>query len=161
MKRRSDERGCGFLDSQTLLDYAAGNLEAGKADLVREHSRTCGTCEALMVEQAAVWAELDSWVPEPVSDGFNRTLWQKIGEAENAPWYRRLLESVRSAGWRPAVSLAAAAAFVAVGFVFDHSAGRTAGPVASTAGAGWGMTSGEADQVESSLEDIQLLRLME
>ena len=114
-----------------------------------------------MVEQAAVWAELDSWVPEPVSDGFNRTLWQKIGEAENAPWYRRLLESVRSAGWRPAVSLAAAAAFVAVGFVFDHSAGRTAGPVASTAGAGWGMTSGEADQVESSLEDIQLLRLME
>ncbi len=161
MKRDSDERGCGFLDNQTLLDYAAGNLEARRADLVREHSRTCSSCEALMVEQAAMWVELDCWVPEPVSDGFNRALWQRITDSETAPWYRRLLESMRSGGWRPAVSLAAGVAFVAVGFVFDHSVERTASPVASAVASGWGMTAVEADQVESSLEDIQLLRLIE
>ena len=89
------------------------------------------------------------WEPAPVSLDFNRRLWQRIDAAASAPWYKGLAEALRFANWKPVIPLTAAALVMAAGFLLDHPRnGNQAQGVSVT----------EADQVEQTLDDIQLLR---
>jgi hypothetical protein len=101
-----------------------------------------------------VWEALDAREPMPVSIDFNRRLWQKIDAMESAPWYERLAESMRMAHWKPAFTLALATLIVAAGFMLDHPGGRA--PVAGGS-SGADVSATEAEQVEQTLEDLQLL----
>ncbi|MEP6716323.1 MAG: hypothetical protein ABJC09_12175 [Terriglobia bacterium] len=117
----------------------------------------CPACAVFCEEQTAMWGALDTWAPKSVSMGFNRALWQKIAAADSAPWYRRLADSLRSGAWKVTFPLAAAALLMAAGFMFDHQTGRVppAGPGATVAS---GVSVSDAEQVEKTLDDIQLLR---
>lgn len=149
---------CPLLSEHTadvLLDYSAGQLDAMLTAELETHMLSCARCAAFKTEQADVWAALDLWEPAPVSMSFNRRLWQKIEEAASDSWYRKLADAMRFGAWKPVFPLAAAVFVVAAGFVFDHQ-----GPVTTTpntvSNAGVSMT--EVDQVEKTLDDLQLLR---
>jgi hypothetical protein len=114
-------------------------------------------CSAFLVDQAAVWSALDAWEPVPASMDFNRRLWQRIDAAATAPWYRTLVDSLRFGGWKPVFPLAAAILVIAGGFLLDHPGGApsVAPPTVQ------GVSFSEADQLEQTLDDIQLLRQLD
>jgi anti-sigma factor RsiW len=137
-----------------LLDYSAGRLDAVRVTGLERHMATCSRCAAFRLEQAAVWDALDSWRPAPVSTDFNRRLWHRI-DAANVPWYRALAGSLPYSIWKPAIPLAAAIVVLATGFLVDHPGAK----VAPVPGVSVSMT--EADQVEQTLDDIQLLHQLD
>ncbi len=146
---------CPLLSDQTadvLLDYSAGRLEPSRVVSFETHMESCDRCMTFRMQQADLWKALDTWEPEPVSMNFNRTLWQKIDQVAASPWYIKLADSMRFGAWKPAFPLAAAALVIAAGFVFDHPAGPTRNQVATIS------VVSEADQVENTLEEVQLLR---
>jgi anti-sigma factor RsiW len=136
-----------------LLDYSAHRLDPAKAAALERHMETCAGCAAFRVEQAAVMHALDAWEPAPVSLDFNRRLWRRIDGAEAAPWYARLVESLRFAQWKPVLPLTAAILLIAAGFIFDHPAQRTSAAPAQASS----VSVSEADQVEQTLDDLQML----
>jgi len=143
-------------ETDLLLDDAAGTLtrrgmDAETAAALTEHMNTCPACMALRRDQKAVWDALDLWEPPPVSADFNRRLWQRIDAAAAAPWYRSLVESLRIANWKPMIPLTLALLLVVGGFLLDH-------PRAKAPAAPGSVSMIEADQVEQTLDDIQLLR---
>jgi hypothetical protein len=143
-------------ETDLLLDDAAGTLarrglDAATMAALREHMEACPDCLAFRAGQKLVWDALDLWTPGPVSQDFNRRLWQRIDAAAAAPWYTRLGESLR-ASWKPLIPLTAAILVIAGGFLLDHpGATRPAHDV----------TIIEADQLEQTLDDIQLLRQLD
>jgi len=141
--------------AELLLDYSAGRLDAARRVTLEQHMKGCVPCSGFREEQASLWAALDSWEPEPVSSGFNRSLWQRIDAAAAAPWYRKLAGSLSLGGWKHAFPLAAALLIVAAGFVLDH---RGAGQASGTGMNGAAVSIMEADQVEKTLDEIQLLK---
>ena len=145
---------CPLQTEQTdlLLDYSAGRLDARGMALLAQHMETCRDCASFANEQKAVWDALDLWEPAPVSVDFNRQLWQRIEAAAAAPWYQRLGESLRFANWKPVIPLTAAILVIATGFLLDH-------PGAPSPAQGVSVT--EADQVEQTLDDIQLLQQLD
>lgn len=138
--------------TELLLDYSAGRLEAKTKTLLERHMETCPACAAFQTGQAAVWDALDAWEPAPVSLDFNRRLWQRIDASEAAPWYRNLSETLRYANWKPVVPLTAAILVIAAGFLLDNPGGKSPVP---------GVSVKEADQVEQTLDDIQLLHQLD
>jgi anti-sigma factor RsiW len=138
-----------------LLDYSAGRLDKARSARLERHMEACDACAAFRVEQSALWSALDEWEPEPVSMDFNRRLWHKIDVQAAAPWYWRLADSLRMGTWKSAIPLAAAALVVAVGFMMDHQGITPLTPgVAGTKG----VSITEVDQVEKTLDDVQLLK---
>jgi len=149
---------CPLKTEQTdlLLDDAAGTLarrglDAATMAALRDHMETCPDCLAFRAGQKMVWAALDLWEPGPVSQDFNRRLWQRIEAAAAEPWYARLADSLRMTSWKPLIPLAAAIMVIAGGFLLDHPAANKTPDV----------TIIEADQVEQTLDDIQLLRQLD
>ena len=69
------------------------------------------------------------------------------------PWYTRFAESLRRGAWKRAFPVAAAVVVIDAGFVLDH---KSVTP-RSTAR----VSIHEADQVEKTLDDIQLLRQLD
>jgi hypothetical protein len=137
---------CPLLTGETdlLLDYSAGRLPAARTAAVAHHMAGCPGCAQFLTGQAAVWKALDEWEPAPVSVDFNRRLWQRIDAAAAVPWYKNFGEI-----WKPAIPLTAALLVIAAGFLLDHPGVRqTRVP---------GVTLQEANQVEQTLDDIQLL----
>jgi anti-sigma factor RsiW len=141
-----------------LLDYSAGKLEPAKMLMLEEHMDLCSACAAFRVGQAEVWQALDAWEPAPVSMDFNRRLWQKIDAVEAAPWYRKLADSLRMGAWKPALPLTAAVFLVAAGFMMDHQGAVSVSPNISVSEVA---SVSEADQVEKTLDDLQLLRQLD
>ncbi|HTA44304.1 MAG TPA: zf-HC2 domain-containing protein [Bryobacteraceae bacterium] len=140
-----------------LLDYSAGRLDAARAAMLEQHTENCAACSTFLADQAAVWSTLDVWEPMPASMDFNRRLWQRIDAAATAPWYRTLVDSLRFGGWKPVFPLAVAILVIAGGFLMDHPGGVPAvsPPTAQ------GVSFSEADQLEQTLDDIQLLRQLD
>ncbi len=148
---------CPLLKEETrslLLDYSAGRLGAAEAATLARHMESCDACRAFGLEQTAVWDSLDAWQPGPVSVDFNRRLWQRIDAAAAVPWYRRLLDSFAPARRLPALTLLIALLVLAGGFLLDH---KGAEPAASNPVV-HGVSMTEVDQLEQTLDDIQLLR---
>jgi anti-sigma factor RsiW len=134
-----------------LLDYVAGSLAAAQLAEFERHAKECSRCDALAASQAAVWRNLEEWKPEPVSAGFNRELWRRIDADAAAPsWTARLHF------WKQLAPLAAVLALVVTGFVMDH---HSHPPV--TAPAAVAVSASEADQLERTLDDLQLLEAVD
>ena len=140
-----------------LLDYAAGRLDPARSAVLEHHMELCACCAAFRTEQKVLWNALDEWEPEPVSPSFNRTLWQRIDAVAGEPWYRRCIDALRFGGWKPAFPLAAAACVVTAGFLLDH----TSAPKPRVSVMTSGVSVAEVDQLEKTLDDIQLLRQLD
>jgi len=134
-----------------LLDYVAGSLNAAQLAGFERHAKECSRCDALVASQAAVWRSLDEWKPEPVSAGFNRELWRRIdADAAEPSWMARL------SFWKQVAPLAAVLALVVTGFVMDsHSRPPVTAPAAVA------VSASEADQLERTLDDLQLLEAVD
>ncbi len=143
--------------SDLLLEYSARRLDAARATLVARHVEVCAECSAFLAGQTAVWDALDAWEPPAVSMDFNRRLWQRIDRATEVPWYRGLLNALHGANWKPVFPMAAAVLVIAGAFVLDHQGERVVTPGAGTPG----VSIIEADQLEQTLDDIQLLRQLD
>jgi hypothetical protein len=136
---------------ELLLDYSAGRLNAPARASLELHMESCVDCASFRMEQTAVWDALDLWEPAPVSMDFNRNLWRRIDAAAARPWYRKLAEAIRLTDWKPILPLTAAVALIAAGFLLDHPGSKPAG----------GFTVNEVNQVEQTLDDIQLLHQLD
>ncbi|MDQ6706974.1 MAG: hypothetical protein M3Z85_13485 [Acidobacteriota bacterium] len=141
-----------------LLAYCARKLDADTAAILERHMAICPECAQLRDGQQTVWNALDSWQAPPVSADFDRRLFERI-DAADAPWYRRGWEYAREAFrplvWRPAFPLAAAGVLVVAGFLLDH---RSATTVSRPSVPEIRVSVTEADQVEKTLEDMEMLR---
>lgn len=142
---------------ELLLDYSAGRLDVARAAMLERHMESCADCSAFFAEQSAVWNALDAWEPMPASLDFNRRLWQRIDAAASAPWYRTLVDSLRFGGWKPLFPVAVAILVIAGGFLLDHPNSSGIRPVPTVQGVSFS----EADQLEQTLDDIQLLRQLD
>ncbi len=140
-----------------LLDYSARRLDASRAAALGRHVEVCGECSAFLAGQTAVWDALDEWTPPPVSMDFNRRLWQRIDRAAELPWYRGLFNALGAANWKPVFTMAVAVLVIAGGFLLDHRGERAVTPNAGMPG----VSIIEADQLEQTLDDIQLLRQLD
>jgi hypothetical protein len=142
-----------------LLDYSAGKLDQSASVRFERHIAACADCTAFVAGQSEVWKTLDAWEPVPVSMDFNRGLWKRIDAANAAPWYAKLADSLRMGAWKPALPLTAAAFLVATAFMMDH---QTAVQVTPKADSSYGsVTVTEAEQLEQTLDDIQLMRQLD
>ena len=148
--------------ADVLLDYSARRLDAARTLTLEQHMENCPDCALFRNEQAVVWDALDAWEPMPVSVDFNRRLWQRIDAAATACWYTRLADALRLANWKPAFPLAVAILLIAGGFLLDHPADKVAAPDVSTQGASiQDVSLTEADQLEQTLDDIQMLHQLD
>jgi anti-sigma factor RsiW len=149
--------------SDHLVAYAAGKLPAESAVNLELHLKSCAECAAMSKAQAAVWHTLDAWQPAPVSPDFDRRLYARIDAAESAPLITRILNSVRETFRpvmaQPAFAVAAATLVIATGFVLDHPprAPRPANSHAALHVSLFGTDQVELEQVESTLDDIEML----
>lgn len=138
-------------NKEWLLDYAAGRLESEKAVVVRQHVENCDVCARFVEAQQMVWNALDSWEPQAVSQDFDRRLYRAI-EARPASWMERFFGGFHLL-WRPAIPLAAACLLI-IASVILHTPQVPVSPAESQAR----MEKIEPDQVERTLDDIEMLR---
>ena len=126
-----------------LLEYSAGRLDRERTALLDRHVEACPACTRFVAEQRAVWDALGQWESPDLSTDFNRRLYQKIEAARPSSWLARWLQPL----WRPMVPVAAMCLLIAAG-VMLHT---PAHPVSRA-------ESVEPEQVERTLEDLQMLR---
>lgn len=138
-------------NKEWLLEYSAGRLDGERSALVASHLETCPECAGFVEAQQRVWHALSQWEPEPVSDGFDRRLYSRI-EAQPASWLDRLLRPFEPL-WRPIVPLAAACLLIVAGVVL-HTPQASLNPADSHVR----VEKIEAEQVERTLDDMQMLR---
>ena len=131
----------------TLLDFASGRLDASHAAQLSRHAQTCNDCSDFLNGQGQVWGVLDEFSAPALTVNFTPGVWQKIdAAAASETWLTRFRQALKDGIWRPALALAVATAFIATGFVYDHRASEMTVSVA------------EADQMQHTLEDLQLLQ---
>jgi anti-sigma factor RsiW len=136
---------------ELMMAYTAGTLEPEAQIALDRHMSVCQDCRDMAAEQKAVWDALDAWKPAPVSADFNARLYQKISEAEVAPWWQRLFRINWSWVLRPAVPVAAACATLVIAFLVKAPAVTHSSPVSS-------QQKVSIEQVERALDDMDMLK---
>jgi hypothetical protein len=154
---------------ELLLEYPTGRLDPAVQTALEEHVAVCFDCQQAIEGNSAVWEALDAWEPVPVSMDFNHRLWQKIEQAEaDRGWFDLRSFGLRRFGlrrfdlgrfnvsWKPALPVAL---LLVVGAIMVHNP-REPLSIQSVAGTN-GVTLSEVDQVESALDDLQLLQQLD
>jgi hypothetical protein len=137
------------------------------------HFESCAACAQASAQQSVLFSALDAWTVPEVSAGFNRNLYAKIDAAMASPWYERWATAIRQTFAQPAFAVAAVALVTVGGFFLDHPAGLVAGRVTlsrtmQASPQHWTqygtqhqatvqVSSTEAEQVERTLEDLEML----
>ena len=146
-------------NAELLLAYCARKLDPDSVAVLERHMAICPECANLRDGQQAVWTALDSWKTEPVSLDFDRRLHARIDAASAAPWYERawdrVCDGLRPMIWRPAYPVAAVCALAIAGFVLDKRPGVDPQPGQPSE---IRVSTTEAEQVETTLEDMEMLR---
>jgi len=140
---------------ELLLDYCAGTLEPAAAAEFSKHAADCAGCRRVIEAQREVWNLLDRWTPAEVPPDFDRRLYARIAREETAPlwvqWWRRFSRpAVPYTYWKPALTVAAACAVLALGLWV-----RTAGVPDSSPQIR--AENVDIEQVENTLEDLDML----
>lgn len=138
-------------DEEILIEYCAGTLEQTQAAAFERHFAECGDCARLVAGQRSVFALLDGWEPADISADFDHRLYARIAQENAEPAWLRWLNSL----WKPALVTATAGAALAVMFMVQAPpAGR---PHAADPSQHVRMETLDIDQVETALEDLELL----
>ena len=127
-------------------------LEPQKAAAVL-HFESCPACAEASMRQVLLFLALDAWKVPEVSASFNRILYAKIDAAMVSPWYERWSAALRQTFAQPAFAVAAVALVTIGGFLLDHPAGLTSRLTSATVQ----VSSLEAEQLERTLEDLEML----
>jgi hypothetical protein len=136
--------------AEILLDYCAGKLPPETLASFDLHKETCAECQDFCARQQAAWTALDVWEPEPVSENFDRALYARIEAFESRSWWKRW-------AWRPALSLGAACAAMAVALFIQtpvHQPKAAAPAMHDTTR----VETLEPEQLERTLEDLEMLK---
>jgi anti-sigma-K factor RskA len=141
--------------AETLLEYCAGTLGATQVAEFEAHLTECAECRRVVEAQRSVWIALDHYAVPEVSSNFDQRLYAGIARLDAAPWWRKAWQSMFDpalpwAAWKPAVSLAAACAVLAVGFLVRL-------PEPSDPGKQARVEAVDIEQVEQALEDLDML----
>jgi anti-sigma factor RsiW len=156
----------GESDAAMLLDYCNRRLDPESTALLERHIRQCPACEAFASSQALLWQTLDAYEAMPVSQDFDRSLYARIDAEQQKPTWTRLwlqLWNRFTMGgtltgaqlWRPALPVAACL-LVAAGLYLRPGMESAHSPdVAGVAGV---ESSIQAEQIETALEDMEMLR---
>lgn len=134
-----------------LLKYVGGRLDENAAAAVSRHLQTCHACTETVREYSAVFDALSAWHPPCISTNCNRTLPPGTEPANSEPWYKRMSGSLHPDFVRVGLPMAAGVVLIAAGLIFDHWFDSASAPVPR-------LSVTEAEQAESTLDDIQLLR---
>ena len=111
-------------DKDVLIEYSWGGpghgLDGARAGEIARHVAGCVDCRRVVEAQREVWLALDRFTAPEVSADFDAKLYARIAMEESAPvwrrWMRQIFEPpVPMAMWKPAVSLLAACAVLAIG----------------------------------------------
>ena len=138
-------------NAELLLSYSARRLNPECTAILEAHMELCPACREFRDGQRALWEALDQWEARPISPDFDRRLYRKIEEQEQLAWWSRAFRSLRPMFVRPPLPLAATACLVLVaGFLID-------GPARVNPGAD-SQIRGEVEQVERTLDDLDMLR---
>lgn len=133
-----------------LLDYCSCRLSSELKEVVEQHLAACTECRNLTDGQTAIWNALENWEAEPVSSGFDRTLYRRLETSRPslAGWWNRFTE------WTPALPVAAGA----LALLLVLAAPRPQAPAHPTALAIPAEHTLEPEQVERTLEDLEMLK---
>ena len=140
-------------NAELFLDYCARRLNPDAAAVLERHIALCPRCRRFRDEQETVWRALDSWEALPASREFDGRLYEKIDGASGAGWWRRLGSPLRPFLVGPAIPVAAAAGLILVASFLFHRSGGFAPPGGPPAR----MEMVDAEQVDKTLEDIEML----
>jgi anti-sigma factor RsiW len=136
---------------EMLVAHAAGALDLETAGALEQHLAGCAACRSVAADQAAVWKALDAWEAPPVSPDFDRRLYRRIDEGVRLSWWERLTRPFRPMPLRQTLPLTATAGLLLMaGLLLQHP-----GPIAPVAPRAEIV---RANQVESTLDDLDLLR---
>jgi len=135
--------------AEMLLAYCSRKLDAGTAAILEEHIKICPACHEFADGQRMVQEALDSWEAAPVSEDFDRRLYQRI--EREVSWWDLLLRPVLV---RRGVPIAATAALVLVaGLLLDRPAGGPPAAVPVSA-----QVELAPEQAEHALQEMEMLR---
>jgi anti-sigma factor RsiW len=138
--------------SEVLLAYFARKLDPGTAATLECHMASCPACRKIYEGQRAVWEALDAWDALPVPADFDRRLYCRIEEDLSSPWWLRAVRPLRPTLMHRALPIAAAACLLVVaGAIMESPSHPAPGEPEVKA------ETIQADQVERSMEDIELL----
>ena len=140
-----------------FASYAAGSLSSPEVAALESHLGACEACSARAAAQKDVWAALDLWEPEAISEDFDRRLYERIAAEGGRKWWHLLLRPEVSFSFRTAGPVAVACLALVAAF-FYRSHGPVAGP--SQAPAVSVQQKLDADQVERTLDDLEMLKQM-
>jgi anti-sigma factor RsiW len=130
--------------TEVLLDHCTGMLEAEVAAVVERHIERCKACREFCQAQARVWSALNAWDAEPISESFDARLIERIEEGHRASLWQWI--------WRPALPVAAVAIVIVAVFLMRAPNG------ANTPVAGKNVEVVDVDQVEKTLDDLDMLK---
>jgi anti-sigma factor RsiW len=136
-------------NADLLLAYCARRLDPATAAVLERHMEHCEACRAFGEGQRTVWSALDVWEALPVAQDFDRRLYARIAEEGYGGVWSRWLRPWLPLNFRGALSLAAASAVVLVAFLVQ-SPRSAPGPAE--------VEVVDAEQVESALDDLDMLR---
>ena len=150
--------------SEVLLDYCSRKLNPEATLLLERHMLDCAQCRDFVTAQQTVWNALDCWEEVPVSPDFNRKLYAKIDEHERSSWWQRtwnrLWESQPGAvfGWRPVMPIATACVTLAAALMLYAPSPKPQPEHGTRSTPQVTNQSVDLDQVETTLEDMEMLR---
>lgn len=143
-------------NSDLLLAYCSRTLDPETAEILEAHVARCPACAEFAAGQRAVWEALDAWEAAPPPADFDRRLYRRIGE--RVSWWERMSRPLRPVLARQGLPIAAAACLLVVaGILLERPAS-----IPGDAAAGSPQVEGvQPDQVEHTLEDIEMLRQLQ
>jgi anti-sigma factor RsiW len=105
-------------EREIVLEYCAGLLNGERAHGFEQHLAKCGECARMVAEQRQVWEALDRWATPAISEDFDARLYARIAQEQPGwrQWLTRFLRpSAPMAIWKPAMSVVAVCAVLAIG----------------------------------------------
>lgn len=133
-----------------LLAYSSHKLDSARAAALKQHVESCSACREFVAGQRAIWQALDAWEPPAPAVDFDRRLYLRIEQEQNASWWGRWLKPLVL---RPGLPIAVAACLVvAVGIVLERPASAPVPQPLSAEVQGL-----PPDQVEHALDDMKML----
>ncbi len=138
--------------SEVLLAYCARTLDAETSALIERHMAECSACRELFGSQQAVWAALDEFEALPVSPDFDHRLYARIDREARLPWWRRLSLPAPLLVQRGLPAAVAAGLLLMAGLIMERPGVAPPPPAEVRA------ESVQVEKVESTLEDMELLR---
>jgi anti-sigma factor RsiW len=141
--------------SEVLISYVEGSLSPSKVFAFERHLETCEQCREITAAQRELWDALDSWTPAKISTDFDQRLYQRIASDNVTSG-----DGLAWGAWRRAMPMAAACAALVVGFLLHGPSSEAsiskAEETVATPGRG-----PQIEQVESALEDFEMLRQLD